>query len=311
MSGFFIDLAVIDPRDNGRYLVGIECDGAAYHSSRYARERDRLRQEILEKRGWKIHRVWSTDWFYKPERETQKIKSVIEAALKNATVGSFESAVDKKPLPSDGAEEIQVDLAEDFGESEESGDSGISKSPLYEVANFNVPSSPIFPQDLSDEDLVRSVKRIVEIEQPIHTDQVSRRLASVCGKQRATNSVREIALKGLRAARRTGDLRVDGDFWSLVGAEKRVVRDRSQLDAGDGVRKPEYIAPSELEAAAIQVLEQSLAIEREALVKEVARLLGFSRTGPDIRAVIEKMIDRRLHSKVAPDHLGRLKLKLS
>jgi hypothetical protein len=52
IAGFFIDLAVVDPRQAGGYLLGIECDGAAYHSSRSARDRDRLRQAVLEDHGW-------------------------------------------------------------------------------------------------------------------------------------------------------------------------------------------------------------------------------------------------------------------
>jgi very-short-patch-repair endonuclease len=63
VAGFFIDLAVKHPSKPGTFLLGVECDGATYHSGRSARDRDRLRQEILENLGWKIHRVWSTDWF--------------------------------------------------------------------------------------------------------------------------------------------------------------------------------------------------------------------------------------------------------
>ena len=63
VAGFFIDLAVRDPGQPGRYLMGIECDGAAYHSAKSARDRDRLRQSVLEQLGWRIRRIWSVDWF--------------------------------------------------------------------------------------------------------------------------------------------------------------------------------------------------------------------------------------------------------
>ncbi|MFN6200701.1 MAG: DUF4011 domain-containing protein [Aphanizomenon sp.] len=62
-SGYRIDLAVVNNKRSGEFLLGIECDGASYHSSPTARDRDRLRQQVLEKLGWKIHRIWSTDWF--------------------------------------------------------------------------------------------------------------------------------------------------------------------------------------------------------------------------------------------------------
>jgi very-short-patch-repair endonuclease len=62
-SGYRIDLAVVNNNRPGEFLLGIECDGASYHKSPTARDRDRLRQQVLERLGWKIHRIWSTDWF--------------------------------------------------------------------------------------------------------------------------------------------------------------------------------------------------------------------------------------------------------
>jgi very-short-patch-repair endonuclease/DNA polymerase III delta prime subunit len=73
VAGFFIDAAVIDPGKPGRYLMGIECDGATYHSAKSVRDRDRLRQTILERLGWRIRRIWSTDWFKNPHAELQPI----------------------------------------------------------------------------------------------------------------------------------------------------------------------------------------------------------------------------------------------
>ncbi|MCX5478723.1 DUF4011 domain-containing protein [Kaistia geumhonensis] len=71
VSGYRIDLAVIDPARPEHYLAGIECDGAQYHSGRSARDRDRLRQDVLEGLGWTILRVWSTDWFDNPDRQAE------------------------------------------------------------------------------------------------------------------------------------------------------------------------------------------------------------------------------------------------
>jgi very-short-patch-repair endonuclease len=73
VAGFFIDVAVVDPGNPGRYLMGIECDGATYHSAKSARDRDRLRQTILERLGWRIRRIWSTDWFKNPQGELAPI----------------------------------------------------------------------------------------------------------------------------------------------------------------------------------------------------------------------------------------------
>jgi very-short-patch-repair endonuclease len=81
VAGFFIDLAVKHPTKAGTYVLGVECDGASYHSGRSARDRDRLRQQILENQGWKIHRVWSTDWFKSRNTEIKRLLTRIEDLL--------------------------------------------------------------------------------------------------------------------------------------------------------------------------------------------------------------------------------------
>ena len=78
VAGFFIDLGVKHPSKPGSFLLGIECDGAGYHSARSARDRDRLRQEILENLGWTIHRIWSTDWFKSRDTEIKRLVRHIE-----------------------------------------------------------------------------------------------------------------------------------------------------------------------------------------------------------------------------------------
>ncbi|MHB1038499.1 MAG: DUF559 domain-containing protein [Pirellulales bacterium] len=80
-SGYRIDLALVDPQRPGRYVLGIECDGASYHSSVTARDRDRLRQEVLEGLGWKLCRIWSTDWVRDPQQQVQRVLNAYQTAL--------------------------------------------------------------------------------------------------------------------------------------------------------------------------------------------------------------------------------------
>ncbi|MES9874191.1 MAG: DUF4011 domain-containing anti-phage protein Hhe [Candidatus Sedimenticola sp. 6PFRAG7] len=114
VAGFFIDVAVVDPGNPGRYLMGIECDGATYHSAKSARDRDRLRQTILERLGWNIRRIWSTDWFKNPHGElTPIIRELHE--LKSAVIPvetEVESEIDEidEIIREVDAEEAQVDL---------------------------------------------------------------------------------------------------------------------------------------------------------------------------------------------------------
>jgi len=76
-SGYRIDLAIASKDCPGEFLLGIECDGASYHSSPTARDRDRLRQQVLERLGWSIHRIWSTEWFRnKPDQVRLLIEKI-------------------------------------------------------------------------------------------------------------------------------------------------------------------------------------------------------------------------------------------
>jgi very-short-patch-repair endonuclease len=77
VNGFFIDLAVRDPNQPDKFILGIECDGASYHSAKSARDRDILRQGILEDLGWRIERIWSTDWFYNPKAQIKRIVTIL------------------------------------------------------------------------------------------------------------------------------------------------------------------------------------------------------------------------------------------
>jgi very-short-patch-repair endonuclease len=80
-SGYRLDIGVVHPNEPGTYLLGVECDGATYHSMPTARDRDRLRQLVLEGLGWKLHRIWSTDWWTDREREMQKLEKVLNSLV--------------------------------------------------------------------------------------------------------------------------------------------------------------------------------------------------------------------------------------
>ncbi|MES2946090.1 MAG: DUF4011 domain-containing protein [Pseudomonadota bacterium] len=80
-SAFRIDLAVVHPDASGIYLCGIECDGATYHRSATARDRDLLREQVLRGLGWEVLRVWSTDWWLDPVGTLDKLDAKLQGLL--------------------------------------------------------------------------------------------------------------------------------------------------------------------------------------------------------------------------------------
>ena len=89
VSGFRIDLGVVDPDVPGSFLAGVECDGATYHRSASARDRDRLRQIVLEGLGWRILRVWSLDWWTRAAREADRLHDALAGALPRTPAGAL------------------------------------------------------------------------------------------------------------------------------------------------------------------------------------------------------------------------------
>jgi len=80
-AGFRIDFGIVDPKFPGKYVLGIECDGAMYHSSPVARDRDKIRQRILEGLDWNLYRIWSTDWYRNPVESEKALLNAVNAAL--------------------------------------------------------------------------------------------------------------------------------------------------------------------------------------------------------------------------------------
>jgi len=98
-SNFRIDMVAEHPSKPGRFVLAIECDGATYHSSCTARDRDRLRQQQLESLGWRFHRIWSTDWFVRKQDEVKRAMKAFEAAVK------YSDELDDGAIGNDGGSE--------------------------------------------------------------------------------------------------------------------------------------------------------------------------------------------------------------
>jgi very-short-patch-repair endonuclease len=143
VAGYFVDLGVRHPARKSHYILGVECDGATYHSFKSARDRDRLRQEILEGLGWKIHRIWSTDWFQNPDAEirrlVERLKLEEKSSLSEETVQfdwkRFSAPATDWPQNTSGATKSEEST---LGEDETRGRSTGLKLPLADVETYLV-----------------------------------------------------------------------------------------------------------------------------------------------------------------------------
>lgn len=274
MSGFFIDLGVVHPDKPESYLCGIECDGATYHSSRSARERDRLRQGILESRGWKIYRIWSTDWFY---RRADQEKQLIEALQTMRTGLDIPSstAFTSSTLDEDSSpvSDRSLSSSNDTSGATQPNTTAYSEYSVVRTGTVELHMLPAFEID-------KVVSAIVREEGPIHELEVSRRLARVFGLQRAGSRIQEIALKSLRRISAV----TSNSFWRYEDLPVKV-RDRSAVSSTT-LQKPEMIPPEEILEAAADLVRSSVRIRHDELVVAISRKFGFQRCGEELSSRI-------------------------
>ena len=287
-AGFYIDMAVVDPARPGRYLMGIECDGAAYHSARSARDRDRLRQQVLEALGWRIHRIWSTDWFGNPKREVARAIAAIEAA--KTTPATARPAVIESPI-----------------EREESAPPGKRRSaPPYELAHLRIGPVENGLHSLPAGRLASLIVEVVHTESPVHIDEVYRRIADAAEVSRIGPRIRAALDQASESA--LGEKRVvrKGDFLWRPGQNEATPRDRSALEPED--RRIELIAPEEIEQAIHKVLLDSYGMALSEVAPAVSDLLGFSRAGEALRESVELMVNRLIAGGALQEQGGALRV---
>lgn len=261
-SGYRIDMAVRHPSLEGRFVLGVECDGATYHSSRTARERDRLRQSVLESMGWRIFRIWSTDWVKDPVTEGKHLLDAISTAIKEYKDPSQlqKKSKVKKERQSESKYEKTVEVVEDStGYGFE-----IYKEIEYPKSAYGKPISTI----------AQEIEKIVEAQSPINVMLVCKQLAPLYGNTKVTSKVKDGVLSIIRS-RSTKNYTMKGDYLWLKEQTKAIPRVPKE---GDKPRPMDMIAPEELEEAIAAIIDKSFGIEKEALFKVVAKEYGFART---------------------------------
>jgi very-short-patch-repair endonuclease len=282
-GGFRIDLAVIDPRKRGNYLLGIECDGATYHRSRSSRDRDRLRQRVLENLGWKIHRIWSTDWFNHPERELRRTLGAIEQArLQQDT--ERPSSRPNAVLPE--TETPATRLEREEGLEERRGDP--VSIPKYRISTPSVSLRGLQLHQVPARRMGAWIEEVVRIESPIHKSEIAHRIAEAAGVQRIGSRIESTIKLALSEAVRAKLIRQRGEFFWSLDMASAVVRDRSDLP--NASRKLELVAPEELSEAIMTVVKRSFGISLADIPQAVCRLLGFGRTSEDMGALVDSIV---------------------
>jgi len=287
IAGFFIDLAIVDQDCPGRFLLGIECDGATYHSSRSARDRDRLRQQVLEDHGWIIHRIWSVDWFQRPQEELKKTVAAIEAAKAKWGNRSMSYTKTAKPIQPETAAVQRSDEISTTNSNE-------ALTVPYQQAYFSIPTNQA-PHEAPINLMVAVVDKIVEIEGPIHEDEIARRVSELWGLSRTGNRIVSAVQRGLRVATRAGSIAHCSPFFCKPDQKEIPIRNREEV-ASTNLRKPEMLPPTEIMVAILTVVRIHFGMKADEVVAEVSRLFGFKSTSSQLRQVIYNQLQKLINA---------------
>lgn len=304
-AGYRVDLAVRDPKDPDRYVLGIECDGGSYRSAGTARDRDRTRSAVLSGLGWNLHRVWSVQWRISPERCLRDIEEAIARSIESGRsgIGGVESKEQETSEPRIASGVVDESVAVAVKPEEE--------SPLseYRVAKRRGRARSeldIYERD-SDSVLSKWLIEIVSVEQPIVGELAMVRLAEWCGRKQINEKFRQRFREILDRCVAAQRVWVDGDALWADGVD-RSVKIRQPGASERTHREPEMIPGVEIAGAVLHVLEVQFGLPYDDLLRESARLLGFSRLTPRVQEVVDRVARRMLVTGEIVEEDGAIQL---
>jgi hypothetical protein len=300
-AGYRLDIGILDPDNPGQYLLAVECDGAAYHSSKVARDRDRLREQVLTGLGWKLHRIWGLSWYRDREAQQLRLKSAIETARVDSgasgTTSTREHQDNKTQLVT--IETVAVD------HKQRPEWTTLYRSPGPVLVPVWVRGPKQFLEPSVRPHLDEYVTAVARTNSPIHVDALKERERTDWGIARVGANIQKALEQSIRrVARRHDDLEFDGSFIRATGSPAAGVR---VPITSEDVRPVQQIPPEELERAVWGLVRDAHALPREDLLHGLRDLFGWRRLGADIEAALNRAITRlEKQGKVSKDAMGHL-----
>ncbi|MGW4535418.1 DUF3320 domain-containing protein [Nocardia sp. NPDC004340] len=297
VAAYRVDMAVRHPAAPGVFALGVECDGAMYHASRAARDRDRLREAVLRALGWRLHRVWGADWHRDRVGAKARLRSAVEAAC---AVEPAEAAIRTGSGTSPGAGVRGTENASATVEfvPVEAAPPGwvrpyhaVTWQQLAEVRHRVSKEARVGEVQLQDRDagpvITAVVLRVVDEEGPIDESVIIARVRSAWGFQRAGRTVQQAIRTVLDTMVRDRRLTRAETTYTLPGRMVTAVR----APSAGYVRKVGEVPPAERRLALRNVITDASGALPEEAIREVAEIFGWSRLGADIRAQLNNDVE--------------------
>lgn len=272
-----VDLCVRHPEQEID-IIAIECDGATYRDGKNTRDRDRLRQEVLEKMGWRFYRIWSTDWFRNPKDEKERLLKAIEQAITDFDKKKMETV---SPMKEEKKPELPKKVEPSLTTSVHSED-----TPAFSTYVYTDMKAVLAQYYVKFCDFDYLFYSILECEAPISEGQLLKRICVIYQREKVTSAVKEQFYSQLEKLRVKEYLIRDGffhlEYKSLVPL--RVPNTKANA------REIRDISIEELAGGFLEVIRQNIAVNPEGLYKSVLNSLGFLRMTEEIRTYFDQVL---------------------
>jgi hypothetical protein len=288
-AGFRIDMGIRHPAHPGVFALGVECDGYQYHSAPAARDRDRLREQILRGLGWQLHRIWGTAWYRNRQLEEDRLRAAIEAAINAPADGRIQA--DDHILPRRIVDTAQVEYYETPSWTTEYAAAHVKPLPRWIDAS----------EAGSHYHMTDAVLAIATVEGPVHIALVHQRLRDAWGIGRIGSKISDNIHRSIRLSR--DDVVRNGDFIDRTGRPIDRVRTPNSV-----VRKADHVDYGELRLCVRLLLRDTGTTPKTELITAVARIFGWTRTGADIKTRMDEVIEQLVADNEITDEDGQLSL---
>jgi very-short-patch-repair endonuclease len=281
VGGYRIDLGVVHPDYPGRFLAGIECDGARYHSAKSARDRDILRQAVLEGLGWNVLRIWSTDWWYDNEKCVERIHSQLEAL---------------QSISHHAEQQINIDVVEEEAPQAEILEDSVSESDSLPIPTFggavydsSVPSIKPIGEFFEQANIISEhISEVVRILSPISQEECFSLISRAWGFSKKGRRMEEFLRSCVQNVHET---KSNGNNFFWNSKEEVQTIGQLRLPKPGTQRNPLFVAPEEMAIGVLSVLKSNIEVPRELLLKEAVKMLGYSRVMGDTAESVQPALE--------------------
>ncbi|WP_050698018.1 DUF3320 domain-containing protein [Anaeromassilibacillus senegalensis] len=304
-SDFRIDVGVVDPSQPKQYLLGILLDGPMYGAAKTTRDREIARADVLKKLGWELHRIWSIDWWINSQKEFDRllehIKQTVESRKKLQADPEYNLSVkSSKRLVADSCAQYAPCVQE-------------SCILLYEAASLakETLSSDAFLLPQYDNRIKEAFEQVLSVEAPIRESLLIRRVLQSFGFGRTGARLQERAEILLKQMGLSYTMQRGEKFYWRNDQNPDTYSEFRQSGIGNHKRDAQDLPVEEVSNAVCRVLQDKVGLQKEDLIRETARLLGYARSGNVVVEVVTYGIKHALKtSKILVDdtaHLYNLK----